>query len=111
MGHVGEAVRRSEALELLELDPFQEPGAGWAVFGMVREVIYERIGIEENRVAVLEIIEDHGDSKMPKSGSRARRSRVSTSPVHGTIPAVCLARLIAGWSVTMTLSCSARGNG
>ena len=78
---------------------------------VVREMIDEWVGIDEDRLTPLEIGEGHGDSRIPNSGARVMRSSVSTSPVHGTIPAVCRARLIAGWTVTVTFSCSLNGNG
>jgi hypothetical protein len=40
---------------------------------------------------------------MPNSGSFAMRSDVSASPFQGTIPAVCLAKLTAGRTVTRNL--------
>src|SRR5713226_5318962 len=111
MGYVGQAVRGGEALDFLVLDPFQQRRAGSAVFGVVGEVVNERVGVHEDRIPCLQISEGHGDSKIPNSGSPTMRSSVSTSPVHGIIPAVCLARLMVGRIVTMTFSCSRRGSG
>jgi len=92
---VRQAIRRSEALKFLELNSFNQASAGTPIFGMIGEMVDERVGVYEDRLASLEIVEDHGDSMMPNSGSRAKRSRVSTSPVQGTMPAVCLAKLVA----------------
>src|SRR5262249_38798235 len=111
MSAVGQAVRKGDPLEFLVLDPFDQLRASAAVAGVVGEMVDERVGVQEDRVAALEIVEGHGDSRMPKSGSRTMRSSVSTSPVQGIIPAVCRARLSAGRIVTETFSWSFNGNG
>src|SRR5947209_19799825 len=111
VGHVGQTVRGREALDLLSLDPFNQGSAGSAVPGMVGEVVIERVGIHKDGVARRKVREGHGDSRIPNSGSRTIRSNVSASPAQGTIPAVCLAKLMAGSKVTRTFSCSIRGSG
>src|SRR5712692_4574992 len=47
VGDIGEAVGRSEALNLLEFDPFHQAGAGGAVLGVVGKMVDECVRIEE----------------------------------------------------------------
>src|SRR5437868_957813 len=68
------------------------------------KMIDEGVSVREQRHAVWDIGKDHGDSRMPKSGSSAIRRSVSESPVQPIIPYVRWAQPPSACMVTSTFS-------
>src|SRR5262245_52067435 len=104
-------MRGEVAAQILILDALKQTGTGCPILRMIRKVVDQRISVKEDLRASGDGIEGHGDSRIPNSGSRARRSKVSGSPFQGIIPAVCWATLTAVCTVTITFSWSFHGNG
>src|SRR5262249_36103139 len=111
MGHVCQDVSRSKALDVLILDPLQEPGTRRAVMRVRGEVVDRRVGVQGDGRARGNLVKGHGASRMPNSSPSAICRRISGSPVHLSIPAVCSATLLSVWTVTLTFSCSCNGSG
>src|SRR5437868_4817067 len=96
MGNVAENRRRDEAVEILELDAFEEIRAS-RFKGWISEIgINEHVRIDKQRRPGGNRGEVHGDSNMPNSGSSAIFRKISGSPVHLREPAWLQMRLACG---------------
>src|SRR5262249_55503378 len=102
MGDLGKDVSGSETGQLLALDAFDQVGGSRPITSMKGKVIDERVGIEENGIAVHQVGECHWSSWGSSSGSVMKRSRVSRSPGQWSSPEVRSAQVLPVSTVTRT---------
>ncbi len=81
MANIGKDVRRRESDELLPAHAIQKLLATGAKDGMRKEMVNEDIRIDEQGRSTWDLIDSHGDSRIPNSSSSASRSALSASPV------------------------------
>jgi hypothetical protein len=103
-------VSRREGRDLASHYAIYQLGARRSKDRKRNEVIDQRIRIQEHAVTGVQVVERHYKYCVSSASARMRSS-VAASPVQPIIPAVRSARLGPCWTVTLTFSRSANGNG